>query len=415
MKDQHGLKLIKYFFEHGLNIHGSDLPVLVPKPEYLDKEDYKFKEFYFGGFSLKIKDGIFNKFMKKLDEFTIDNINKLAKMTLSIQNKDITLTPKVEIKIEGEFKLNEPDTIIGENFTYIDKKFDKLFTLVKNEFGFISKTLNEGSVKYSEDKTKFKDKDLFMLINTLKPGKEVNLFISLTEIPPVFDATVPLEPNREPMTSIQYDDLLGYPSKNKDRADTGIKLSDDIKASLDRINDAIVEFLESDKTNLSDMIKEYALNKIDGILIPSIVTVQLRPYSQFGNGYNIKDLEEGTADVKVLTDPIDEEVTKVIEHLKNIPIPEGKDIAYYSLDTDSLGIYGRSEDGKVTQAMVESKYMFNNVFMPSYSEGFGKMFTEYLKTIKNKHFFTQMNIDPNTLKEYSEDDIQPSKEDVIIH
>lgn len=415
MKDQHDMKLIKYFFEHGLNIHGTDLPVLVPKPEYLDKEDYKFKEFYFSGFSLKIKDGIFNKFMKKLDEFTTENINELAKMALSIQNKDITLTPKVEIKIEGEFKLNEPDTIIGENFTYIDKKFDKLFTLVKNEFGFISKTLNEGSVKYSEDKTKFKDKDLFMLINTLKPGKEVKLFISLTEIPPVFDSTVPLEPNREPMTSIQYDNLLGYPSKNKDRADAGIKLSDDIKASLDRINDAIVEFLESDKTNLSDMIKEYALNKINGILIPSMVSVQLRPYSQFGDGYNIKDLEEGTADVKALTDSIDEEVTKVIEHLKNIPIPEGKDIAYYSLDTDSLGIYGRSEDGKVTQAMVESKYMFNNVFMPSYSEGFGKMFTEYLKTIKNKHFFTQMNIDPKTLKEYSENDIQPSKEDVIIH
>lgn len=339
-------------------------------------------------------------FLNTLESYQLDQLDKLSGVIANPRDRSIRLIPYVPVEMIHFDPNADDDGAMGVNFSRIDDRFEKLRNFIHTEFQHIAQHMTDGAAKFNADDSKAKTEDLFIHFNTKEPGDKVEFFMTLSRVPAIFDPTKPIDPSMVPMTDEERLELFAYPTRQKEKAAAGITLGEEIEAAMDRVNKRIQDFIHNIDTENYPSCMDYTIKIVNGVLIPMIVTLQLEPYGWFG----------GTA--KNLTNPaipntnsdeccaiIDQAITELFAHLDSIPVPDGSGIDHYAIDHDSFGIYGRDANQRVVQAMVDPNYMFSTVLEPKYSTGFTEAFKRYLKTVKNKHVFTQIGkIDEESVK-----------------
>lgn len=346
-----------------------------------------------GNWNFKIKSEAKNIFISALESNEYEQLNALANIIININDKSISAFPFIAVENDAQFT----EGLIAQNFIGIDERFDRLYNLIHTEFQHIAKNVTIGAECYNRDVNKIKDKDIYIHFNTKEHGEKTEFFITCGLVPGINKSSLSLQESAsirindslKPMTEDMKDELFNYPAANKQKAQVGITVKDELNSSLDRINDAIKKFITNKDVEKSLECFDYAVNKINGILIPLIATLQLEPYGFFGGtGENIFDPETPSLNSNACAELIDEAITALFKHLESIPKVEGID--HFAIDRDNFGIYGRNEKLVVINQVVDYHYTFSTVFEPYYSIGFLEVFKRYLKTIKNKYVFSQI-------------------------
>lgn len=363
--------------------------------ESLDEDSYY--QIIIDNWAIKVKDDALTLFVNAIEGDDFERLDTLAKIITSPHDKSICVNPYFEIAVSDSFVYSDDETLIGDNFTGIDDRFDRLFNLVSHEFQHIAKNLTAGATAYNKDGSKVKDNDIYIHFNTKNAGEKTEFFITCGVVPAINksglslseSATARINDSLRPMPEDKKEELFDYPSANKEKAAVGITVKDEIESALDRINDSIKTFISNKDTQRHPACLEYAVNKINSVLIPLIATLQLEPYGFFGGmGDNIFDTDSPNANTLVCSVLIDEAVTALFKHLDGIPKTD--DVDHYALDVDNFGIYARNEKLVVLGLLTNPKYTFSEVFEPYYSLGFLEVFKRYLKTVKNKYVFSQI-------------------------
>ena len=340
----------------------------------------------------------FIKALSNLDDNVLDNITKKA---IIQSDNTYNLKPIIPIELigydDGEKHKEYFGNSLGVNFTNIDNAFDHLFNDIKNNFDFLSRLILQASKDYKEDNSIPKLADVYFSFNTDGIGEDINIFMSTTCVEPINEKEV--EMNKTPMSDYDKTSYFSYPSNNKLKAEHDISIKDEIECVLDRINSRIKKLYDREDVINYPACKDYLDKKINGILIPVIVTIRLQPFSLFGDGLSNDDLMVAeTVNAKAVSEVIDNEITNIINHLKSIPKTK-EEIDHYALEVDGLGIYGCNILNQPIETMINQEYMFANCFQNKYSQGFFKCLVEYMKTIKNEYFFTSNGKIIESLKE----------------
>lgn len=388
--------------------------------------NYRFEEFKFeihdfseslqwvyliyGDRVLKIKHSFFNTFVitlvkgskegttfdEKAYELLIDNFEDPKKDTIYVSPYS---------GIPFDYNPNIPDldneSVIGEHFTLIDKKIDKLFNLIENEVKGLSTALFHVDEMFNKDGTKVKDFDAILTFNTLNHKDDTRFFLALDKIPPIHTKdTLKLE--RRPLSDEDRSFLFGYPTKeytkiveadfkNKKVLDeTNVKpvtYADNIQRYLDNINKGIVELFNNEIVISAPTLYKYAQNRFDSVIIPIVMQIDIRPYCVFGGRDNFKaNNDEPSENVLACNVYLDQEIMKIINWLNTLPKEEGVD--HFAIDADGMGVYGMNEDNIPISTITNPKYQFRNVFQKFYSNGFTELMKFKIKESKAKYFFT---------------------------
>lgn len=400
------------FFESYLHIYSKDkntyttyrsnpdaaVRVAIPDEDGVSKNYYRVE---YLGHVLLIKATALKVFCTTLDTMDPARCQQLRDFIISPRKTEMKLLPIIpyemlqnaienpsdEVKAKDEAYWGE---VVGANFATLDQRFDGLHKSIEREFEHISRLMAHSAPLFAADGSKVKVDDTYFFFNSKGAGREFEIFLSPTLVPAVHDKAN-IEPNRSEMTADEYEKYFGYPTTNKEKALNGITIADEILASLERVKDNTLALYKNELVEKYPACLDYIETKINTILIPVIVTVRLECYSEFGGKLSIAMLEEGTQPNAIACgEIIDKAVTEIQEHLKSIPIPEGSGVDHYSIEVDSMGIYGRDASNVVVQAMVEPHFMYDTKFGPRFSDGFQRILKDYIKTIKNDAFFSQI-------------------------
>ena len=405
MKLEQLKKELHHFFNYHLHIHrGERTPVEVIRP---DGNTNNFTRIIYGDYELIVVNGIMKKFIEIIESFDRNQYDQLAKLVFSQDERQVRIRPSMDVSLIGEDTedniANTYQGALGVNFTKVDEIFDAAFNSIKQDFEGLARYLVQASKAYNEDNNVPKLKDVYFFFNTEKSGIDTEFFISPTYVEPT--AVDPnQEPNRSPIKESEMLEFFGYPSANPTKAENGITIKDEIEAAMERVNKRIKDAYRFDQEKLGFPITQQLLtDKINGVLIPVVVTMRLQPFSTFGVGVNAIDMAEGkTPNAIAVGDKIDEEVRKVIEHLKSIPFADGTKAVKFSMEVDSFGIYGRDENNELVETVVDPQYQFATTFQSRYSDGFTKAFSNYIKTIKNDYFFQTNGTSVEAIKDENE-------------
>lgn len=401
-------KEIAHFFNSALHLHAGDYrEVKIINPDGITNNLTRVQ---YANQELLIRPKAMKDFVHVLQTLALEDMQKMTQRILSTRDNTIRLHPimPVEMIDIGDTTKEDPyfNGAMGCNFIEIDKRFDGLFNSVKADFELIARYMTHGAAEYRKDDTKAKTSDLYFFFNTVGTGEEIDFFLSPTNVPGV-GVSPDIEPNKKPISEYEMETYFGYPSSNASKAEMKITVKDEIEAAIERINDRIKEIYDINEAKAYPVCKDMIDDKLNKILIPVVVTMRLAPYSTFGDNLTAIDLAEGkSANAIEVGDIIDGEITKLVDHLKAIPIEEGSKVVRWAMDVDSFGIYGRDENNELVETMVDPKYMFATVFQPGYSDGFTRHFANYIKTIKNDFFFSTNGTSVERLKTEDENELR---------
>lgn len=351
--------------------------------------------------ALKIQNEAINYVVGILEGYKREDLIGLSHVIENPRDRSVVLVgyvPAVEIPGEGEYY---DDGSVGVNYTKLDNRFEGLMHFMYKEFEFISNSLRMAATQYCGDVTKIKTDDIVLRLNTRKPGEETAFFFTVTRVPHTFDPTTPIEPVMTPMTEEDKRDLFDYLSNNEEKIEAGITIEKDIDAALDRINAQINSFVNCEEAVLYRNCNDYAITLVNTVLIPTVVTIQLQPFSTFGGTYEQLVKEEGeTPNSEACLAVIDTVLCDLWNMLEAAEAQNDNfDISYFALDTDSFGVYGMSEEGKPIHTVISGAYTFRNAIERFHTASFIEIFKRYLKTVKNKRVFThQGTIDPESIR-----------------
>lgn len=407
------------FFEIALNIYPKDPAAykqnrLDPQMEIIPADELS-KNYYriqYCGMELKIKATVVKTFIAVIESVDRPKMFELAKLILSQNKTEMKLAPIVpltNISTEGHDDQYWGD-VLGVNFESIDKRFDGAHSMIEKEFEHISRVMTAAAEKFAKDGSKIKVDDVYFFFNAEKEGEDFEIYMSPTLVPAVRTDMAPILPSRDRMSYDQAKFYFGYPSLNKEKAEMGITIADEIMATLDRLNEKVREMFTTELPTKYPACKDYLRDKVNGILIPVICTIRLQPYSEFGGDIDNEKLMDGTEpNSTACSEIVDGQITAILDHLKNIPVPEGSGVDHYSIEIDSLGIYGRDANNIVVSTMAEPALMMESAFMSRYSDGLKRVIHEYMKTIKNDSIFSMLG----DIKEKEEtvDVVEPVQEE----
>lgn len=337
---------------------------------------------------LLVKDKFTKEFIAVMERGGEQHFRVLVKKIIS-NELNVKLIPAVKIKgVDAPFSAKEEaywDGFYAENIVILDKRFDGAHAAIEKEFGHISKILQHAASLYAKDNTKAKVDDVYLFFVTKGKDVDFELDLAATTVPAYVESRN-IEPNRVPMTPVEFNNYFGYTVQNKEKGSHGITDADEIMASLERVTNIVQTLLNHELVFKSKINEEYIYKKVNEILIPVIVTIRLEPFSTFGGELNQIDMIEGKSHNALrVAEVVDQAVTSVTNLLQSIPLSEG--VAKYSLETDSLAVYGRDDKNQIVKTVIDPDYMFVTL-AEKWSDGFYKAVVAYLKTIKNDLFFT---------------------------
>lgn len=280
------------------------------------------------------------------------------------------------------------ETVSVSFFETIDEKFNKLYNFIEAEFGFIARQLTHAAEDFSRDVNKDKIHDIYLGLGVSDdPTLDTEFFLTIKKIPAHHQGHQGEFLIQDPMTEEEKEELFGYLSRDKNKAERGVTLKYEMDATVSRLNARIKEFL-SLADNKEGYERTYIWKKVHEVLVPSIVNIQLAPFAVFAGFLGNVDKIE-TDEVNKIKQTADDFITALFLHLSEIP-PAGENFDHYAIEQDTLKIYARDHHHKVIGEMAAPQYRFSTVFEPFYSEGFLQFATRHLKTIKNKYVFSKL-------------------------
>lgn len=366
---------------------------VIPPTEYLNNH----VSVRVGCHVLKIQSEAINTVVGVLESYVYKDLVKLHNVVLNPRDKTIELIgymPLVEIPKEGEYY---DDGALGVNYIKVDSRFEGLTKFIYAEFEHISLWLRNAATLYCADGDKVKTDDIVLRLNTHKPGKGTEFFFTVTRVPHTFNPNEPIPPVMTPMTEEDKCALLGYVIDS----DESFTYLEKIDAAMDRINAQVKTFINCEEANKFKSCDEQVVEYVNTVLIPTIVTIQLQPYSTFGGTYEQLMREDGkTLNAEACLTVIDTVLGDLWKMLDDIESANDNfDIKYFAIDTDSFGVYGMNEQDKPIHTVVAGPYTFRNAIERHHTSSFIEVFKRYLKTVKNKRVFTHKGeIDPTTIR-----------------
>lgn len=344
------------------------------------------------GMSISVDATALTSFMSMLEDFDFKRVDSILSFINNSNDKTITVRPYIPVNDLTDESFLEDEKTLGVAYDSVDHRTDRLMKMIFNELGHINRLFEHASTLYNKDIEKVKLDEVFIGYNTKYAGEKTAFFLCATRVPPVLkNGGNNIVRSLTPMEDTLKDLLFGYPTRQNEKAEKGVTTLDDINLSLKRINDGIETHFKMVAEHDSALINEYAINKMNSIVIPAVVMSQTCEFTYFGGqDLNLSDYEEEDANSAACSALIDEELRALFNHLNAIPIPEESGIDHYAIDYDSFGIYGRDSQNKLISAMVDERYQFYTSVESKYSKSFLDIFKQNLKNVKNKHVFTQV-------------------------
>lgn len=319
---------------------------------------------------------ISNDFMPKFWLFLSQGEEGWDKIISAIEADNGTLSEFVSpllSKLEEAMVGYEPPkdddfyTLMGIDFEAVDKRLGGLTTAGAGVIRDLARTINAELDLVNKDRNLVKDFDGILTFDT-ELGKDFKLSLCFDKIAPINEEGIGMV-MRTPMTEEDGKMYL---------RDTYPK----VLSKLEHMNSLVTSLFESKAVKNSEYLLEYAANAVDVLLTKAFLN-QVITYIQFGGiddwRVQSEDTPNNTACFKIL----DAEVEHIIKLLDDLPKQEGVDI--YSIDIDTLAVFGRNNDNKVVTSVVQG--FTEEKLLKRYSKGFERLLAIRLGMSDNAHFF----------------------------
>lgn len=319
---------------------------------------------------------ISNDFLPKFWLFLSQGEEGWNKILDAIEAEDGTIAEFVApliSQLEEAMVGYEPDEsdpfykLMGIDFENVDKRLEGLTTAGAGVIRDLARTVNAELDLVNKDRNLVKDFDGILTFDT-DLGKDFKLHLCFDKIAPINEEGIGMV-MRTPMSEEDGKMYLrdSYPK---------------VLSKLNHMNSLVSALFENKAIKESQYLTEYAANAIDVLLTKAFLN-QVITYIQFGGVDDWRVQSDDTPNNTACFKYLDAEVEHIIKLLDELPKQEGVDI--YSIDIDTLAVFGRNNDNKVVTPAVQG--FTEEKLLRRYSKGFERLLAIRMGMSDNAHFF----------------------------